>query len=56
MGRVRDSYFDSLTPEQEREIQERGAEHPEEPDWLTLEPELPFPPQPDAAGCDDIPY
>ncbi|GJD79173.1 hypothetical protein [Methylobacterium gregans] len=49
MGRVRDEYFASLSPEQERELYERDRAQPgsDEPDpRLDVEPELPFPEPP----------
>lgn len=59
MGRVRDEYFASLTPELERELYERDVERPGpgEPDpGRQDEPELPFPPLPAFADCDEIPF
>ncbi|WHQ72053.1 hypothetical protein [Methylorubrum extorquens] len=57
MGRVKDAYFHTLTPEQERELYERDVERPGpgEPDPARLaEPELPFPPPPLPLPLDDF--
>ncbi|AWN36658.1 MULTISPECIES: hypothetical protein [Methylobacterium] len=64
MGRVKDDFFDSLTPDEERELYDRDAQRPgpDEPDpQLDAEPELPFPPLPSLASegfsiLDDCPF
>ena len=63
MGRVRDEYFASLSPEEERELHEREASWPgsDEPGpGLADEPELPFPEPPRQREIfptgDDIPF